>query len=347
MSDKKRIEYSDYPDFNQSLDDDIGEIEICGERFLPSQILFELKQEIYRIALTDFLTQELENLKNLAFNSFPSLISYYYRLSEKGPGANDPVKKFLHLKDAWEGAINILYAITFGEIRAKKVDLKKADVYHSGQANHKFNTRIILTDELKQKLENVRAVVNYSRLMSLGLKSEVFIKSELLDSLYELQNNRNQFSHTATPTKEQANKELLVIIPLFNKALKNMQFLENVSILRLESLSGKCHVEIFRGHHLNKEFDDIIIPPEKVAYITMTPGQIIFAKWADDIFSLSPFIHYLNDDTGHETYLCFYKGKRESKYWYEPVKIRIEKTFDYLQARFESEKDELIRLVVP
>ena len=115
MSDDKEIDYSENSDFNQSLDDDMGEIEICGERLHPSQVLFELKPETYRIALTDFMTQKLEALKLLVFDRFPSLISYNYRLSEKGPGANDPVKKFMHLKDAWEGAINSLYAIVFGE----------------------------------------------------------------------------------------------------------------------------------------------------------------------------------------------------------------------------------------
>ena len=347
MSDDKSINYSENLDFNQSLDDEIGDVEICGECLRPSQILFELKPETYRIARTDFLTQKLENLKLLAFEYFPSLIAYNYRLSEKGPGANDPVKKFMHLKDAWEGAINILYAIVFGEIRAKGVDLKIADVYHSGNANQRFNTHIILTDELKQKLENIRAVVNYSKLLSLGLKSEVSIQAELLDALYELQNNRNHFSHSATPTKEQANKELTVITPLFNKALENMQFLENVIIFRFESLSEKCRVETFKGHHLNKEFDDFLILPDKIPYVITNVGQVVFAKWDDDIFSLSPFIHYKEDDTGHETYLCFYKGKRNGKYCYEPLKLREEITFEHLQLRFDAEKDEIIRLVVP
>jgi len=347
MSDDKKIDYLEHYDFNQSLDDEMGEVEICGERLCPSQILFELKPETYRIALTDFLSQKLEDLKLLVFDYFPSLIAYNYRLSEKGPGANDPVKKFLHLKDAWEGAINILYAIVFGEIRAKSVDIKHADVYYSGQAKQRFNTRIILTDELKQKLENIRAVINYLNSASLGLKSESFIRTELLDVLYELQNNRNHFSHTATPTKEQASKELMIIAPLFNSALENMQFLENVIIFRFESFSEKCWVETFKGHHLNKEFENIIIPPEKIACVTTNPGQVVFAKWDDDIFSISPFIHYTNDDSGHETYLCFYKGKRSGKFWYEPVKIRTEKFFDRLQPRFDAEKDEIISLVVP
>jgi len=172
MSEEKELEYPDNPDFNQSVDDEIGEINIYGEKFLSSYILFELKRETYRIALTEFSERQFEELQQLVFGSFPALIAYNYRLSVRGPGANDPVKKFLHLKDAWEGAINVLNALAFGEVRAKGISLKTANVFHSGNPNLHFTSKVIRTDELKQRLENIRAIVNFSHTSSLGLKSE-------------------------------------------------------------------------------------------------------------------------------------------------------------------------------
>jgi CRISPR/Cas system CMR-associated protein Cmr1 (group 7 of RAMP superfamily) len=82
-------------------------------------------------------------------------------------------------------------------------------------------------------------------------------------------------------------------------------------------------------------------------YVMTNPGEVIFAKWEDEIFSLSPFMHYLHDTTGHETYLSVYKGKRESKFWYEPVKVRNNICYDPLQVRFDAEKVELQNLIVP
>ena len=73
----------------------------------------------------------------------------------------------------------------------------------------------------------------------------------------------------------------------------------------------------------------------------------LFVLWGSECFSLSPFLHFDRDTTGHESYICVYKGKRQGKYCYEPVKIRTEKTFDHLQPRFSAEKDEIARLVVP
>jgi hypothetical protein len=91
----------------------IQRFEINGEIFLPSEILFNLKKEAYRIALTDFQTQQLEDLKQLAFQSFPSNFAYNYRLSDRGANANNPINKFMHLKDTWESAIFILNALAW------------------------------------------------------------------------------------------------------------------------------------------------------------------------------------------------------------------------------------------
>ena len=48
--------------------------------------------------------------------------------------------------------------------------LKAAPVYHSGNPNMSFKAKVIRTDELKQRLENIRAIINYSASSSLGLK---------------------------------------------------------------------------------------------------------------------------------------------------------------------------------
>jgi hypothetical protein len=235
-----------------------------------------------------------------------------------------------------------------GEIRSKSIVLKAAPVFHSGNPNMNFKAKVIRTDELKQRLENIRAIINYSSNFSLGLQCGKNISSSLLDTLYSLQDNRNHFSHSATPTKEQAEEELIKVLPLFDNVLEELQFLQNVTILRFELFDQKCHFETFIGHHLNKEYDDKIeVDPAKLGYVMTNPGQIVFAKWDNEFISLSPFFHYLNDNTGHETYLCFYKGKKQGKYWYEPLKMRQEITFDHLQARFDAEVQELVSLMVP
>lgn len=341
------LRYEEYVDFNQSIDDE-GIVTILNTPFRASEILFTLQKETYRIALTDFENQQTEELKQLAFNVLPDCIAYNYWLSQRGPNSNNPIAKFLHLKDSWEAVIFTLNALVWGEVRAKGIDLKTADVYHSGQPHQRFNSRVLLSDELKQILENVKAVVNFSTANGLNLKCGDFITLELIETLYELQNNRNHFSHTATPTREQAEEELNSVTPLFRTVLKNLRFFEDISILRFDSFTTSCRFQTFKAHSLNREFEEAVgIDIAQQVYVMTNPGEVIFAKWEADIFSLSPFMHYLHDTTGHETYLSVYKGKRESKFWYEPVKVRNNICYDPLQARFDAEKVELQTLIVP
>jgi len=341
------LRYEEHEDFNLDLDESESPVEILGSRFRPSEVLFNMQRETYRIALTDFYDRQIEELKQFAFKELPDSISYNYWLSERGPGSGNPISKFLHLKDSWEAVIFVLNALVWGEVRAKSIDLKTADVYHSGQPNLKFNSRVLLTDELKQILENIKAVANFSTENGLNLKCGNYISIELIETLYELQNNRNHFSHTSTPTQEQAEAELNIVIPLFRKVLKNLRFFEQLSILRFESFDSKCHFQIFKAYSLQRESDhNVEVPADKLAYVMTNPGDVIFAKWGEDLFSLSPFMHYQHDVTGHETYLSVYKGKRDSKFWYEPVKVRNNVSYDSLQSRFDAEKTELQNLIV-
>jgi hypothetical protein len=340
------LKYEDYEEFNQSIDDDEGAINILNTPFRASEILFTLQKETYRIALTDFENQQTEELKQLAFETFPSNIAYNFRLSDRGANANNPINKFMHLKDTWEAAIFILNALAWGEVRAKGIDLKTADVFHSGQPNQRFNSSVLMTDALKQMLENVKAIVNFSNANGFNLKCGQFIKLELIDALYELQNNRNHFSHSAAPTQEQATAELAVVLPLFKTALKHLRFLEDVQLLRFDSFTTMCRFQTFKDHSLNREFEEVEIEVARQPYVMINPCEVIFAKWDDDIFSCSPFLHYVHDASGHETYLCVYKGKAAGQFLFEPVKQRDNIPFPSLQARFDAEKIELQNLIV-
>jgi len=335
--------------FNESLDEQ-GEFPIAGVSFLPSRILFEMDIVAYEEAFNEFKEQEFEALKDTVYNQYPSCIAYNFRLSEKGEGASDPVRKLLHLKDAWESIVFVLYAIVWGEIRHKSIDLKAAQVFISNGPTGDpvygyFNTNKLLTDALKTKIQNLKAIVTFSQANHLGLKCEA-IDTKLLDKLLDLQDIRNGISHHTAPTKEEAEEELRQVIPLFKEMLVLTEFLEDCKVLRFESFASKCRCEEFNGHFLNKEFDDFNFNAD-LAYVIGLGQEQLFLKWEDEIFSLSPFLHFHRDVGGRESYLSFFKGKKDGKYWFEPVTTREEISFDHLQARFDAEQAVLISLIVP
>jgi hypothetical protein len=349
---REEMKYDDekFKRFNDSLDEE-GKIDISGIFFSRSRILFEMDFEAYKQSFNQYLEQDYEDLKQVVFNSYPACIAYNFRLSEKGEGSSDPVRKLLHLKDTWEAIIFVLYALVMGELRYRKADLKSAKVFVSYDSLNNptyasFNTDKILSDAVKQKIQNIKAIVDFVKKRVLCFKCKE-VDESLLDDLLRLQDIRNDVSHHATPTSEQAKEELKQVIPLFREMIAKTRFLENCKVLRFESFSSECRCEAFNGHSLNREYENYKWPDVIRNYVLTLGQEQIFALWDSECFSLSPFIHFDKDVTGHEAYLCFYKGKKQSKYWYEPLKIRSEKNFDHLQKRFESEKDEIIKLVVP
>lgn len=336
--------------FNESLDEE-GDVTIANNSFSRSRILYEMDFETYKQAFYEFLEQDYDELKQTVFDYYPACIAYNYRLSERGEGSVDPVRKLLYLKDSWESIIFVLYALVMGEVRNKGVDLKAAQVFVSYDAGanpifSSFNTNKILSDALKQKLQNMKAIVQYIKNNALEFKCEE-IELNLFDDLLQLQEIRNDISHHNTPTREQAQEELKSVLPLFREMLVKTRFLEYCKILKFESLATDCRCETFNGHSLNREFENFALTELQKDFVVKLGRDQLFVLWGSKCFSLSPFLYFDRDTTGHESYICVYKRKKQGKFWYEPVKTREEKTFDHIQTRFDMEKEEIIKLVVP
>lgn len=350
MEDEITYEDLKYQRFNESLDVN-GEIDIAGYQFYPSYLLYNVDNGVtYHEAYLEFKEREFEELKDSIYGQYPSCIAYNFRLSEKSEGASDPVRKLLHLKDTWESIIFVLYALVLGEIRCKDIKINSVQVFVSQGANgipvyENFNTRRIITNALKTKIQNIKAIINYSKISGLNLKCEV-IEDELLDKLLELQDIRNDISHHTAPTREEAEEELRLVIPLFQEMLVFTKFLEDCKILRFESFTTKCKCEEFKGHHLNKEFDDFDFE-EKVGLVLGLGQEQLFVIWDEELFSLSPFLHFHRGEGGRETYMSFFKEKKESKHWFEPITKREDFAYDHLQARFDTEQAHLLSLIIP
>ncbi len=54
LPESTRTLYNDHPDFNDSMDDVHGMIRIYGVEFRPSEVLFQMEPETYRLFLTEF-----------------------------------------------------------------------------------------------------------------------------------------------------------------------------------------------------------------------------------------------------------------------------------------------------
>lgn len=130
--------------FNDLLDVE-GSVDIAGIAFQRSRILYELASNTYYDAFNEFKEQEFQDLQQAVFDTYPACIAYNYRLSERGEGANDPVRKLLHLKDTWESIVYILFALVMGEVRFRNIELNASQIVvsHGTEGNPiyaNFNT---------------------------------------------------------------------------------------------------------------------------------------------------------------------------------------------------------------
>lgn len=350
MEDEITYEDVKYQKFNESLDVN-GEIDIAGYQFFPSYLLYNVDDGVsYHEAFLEFKEREFEELKDSIYGQYPSCIAYNFRLSEKGEGASDPVRKLLHLKDTWESIIFVLYALVLGEIRSKSINISGAQVFVSFGTEglpvySSFNNSRLINSALKTKIQCIKAITDFSKTGGLNLKSEI-IETELLNKLLELQDIRNDISHHTAPTREEAEEELRLVIPLFQEMLVFTKFLEDCKILRFESFATKCKCEEFKGHHLNKEFDDFDFE-EKVGLVLGFGQEQLFVHWDEEVFSLSPFLHFHKDDVGRETYISFFKEKKEGMHRFEPITKRQDFVYNHLQGRFDAEQAHLQSLIIP
>jgi hypothetical protein len=173
------LRYEEHEDFNQSLDDERGLIKILNANFRPSEILFALSKETYRIALTDYQLQQTEDFKDIVYSSFPTPIAYYFRQVHFGYLNNN---NRLHLlRSTWEACIFFLYAIVVSEARKKRFPLRAAnirenDIYHFS---------------LDRKINIIERVLLYNRDNNLMLKcGELFDLYDIV-KIKELNYKRN------------------------------------------------------------------------------------------------------------------------------------------------------------
>lgn len=289
--------YEEHEDFNQSIDDDEGAITILSISFRASKVLFTLEKETYRIALTDYLNQQSEEFKQKVFDSYPTPIAYYFRQTHFGYLDNN---NRLHLlRSTWEAMIFVLYAIIVGEARKKSFPLRTVGIRETDLYNFSLN----------RKLSIIEKILTYNRDNVFGLKCGTFFDIDEIVKIKQLNYQRNGFQHVAALSEEQAAALFAELIPEVLGALKSIAEIENIEIFHYLNTDGnpfslKC--ETFIGQSPNRTLKTYTITPAQLAFTGIELTNLsVLAKIDDDIFSVSPFLHFKSDDDGHLTNLCY------------------------------------------
>ena len=195
--DEQNLVYEDNAKFNDYLDGEYELVEIAGQEFRPSEVLYEMSKGSYTIALQEFKEKEISDLKQTIFNNFPTPIAVcFYRFEN---GFENNIQRLHFLRDTWESVINFLHALVIGNFRYKCLNIADSGV--------KFND--LFTDKISIKLLTIERLLQFAENADLNLECNDFIPIDTIQDMRELNRERNEFSHSAALSENQARKIII------------------------------------------------------------------------------------------------------------------------------------------
>jgi len=340
------LRYEEHEDFNLDFDETQDPISILGDPFRPSEILFHLQRETYRIALTDFRNQQTDKLKETIYYEYPLPIAFYFHQSENAYNNNN--HRLQLLRSTWEAIIFTIYALIVGEARSKGVPLRNiAQPNGQGKLDLSFND--YFSDRLAQKLLIIERILIYNQANNCGLLCPTVITIPTIQKIRNLNQERNEFMHVAAISEEQAATSYAALFPDVLDVLKDLRQLEFLDIMRFIQVADavtNLRCEIFNGHGLARNIKNITVSADQLGQLgNQLNSQNILVKYQSEMFSITPFLHFRSEANGNTTNLCYFKRKApNAQFEYEIVSRSESVEFD--RQIFQDRTEELRALIV-
>ncbi|TAE55570.1 MAG: hypothetical protein EAZ76_12855 [Nostocales cyanobacterium] len=293
------LQYKDDPEFNEYLDSIGGIFEIKNYFSAPaSQVLYEMDVQAYIEDYNDYITQQKNNFVQKVIDRFPAPIAFYFDQVEHGYENN--FQRLHLLRSVWESIIYTFYALTLGEVVAKQINISTLRIFNNQLI--KCDKNGLLGDRLGYKLEVIRKILKYD-IDSLAPQLVVnsILSLPLIDTLEELNHERNSFSHIAALTESQAEDRCRELYPKVFDLLFNLKGLENISFIQFEKMYSAEEFKFFKffGHSLRKRnYDKTLNLTFVQANLESFRQNVSFCEIQDsgEIICLSPFIHFILDE---------------------------------------------------
>ncbi len=334
MSEVKKIEFIDNPDFNRWVEENY-KVEIEDYKYLSSEVLYKIKYENYIDALRRYNADPKVALSRIE-ERFPLPIAYYFYQANNNY-QNDHHRLDL-LKSCWESIVFFLFGLVVAEARHKKLPLSSLGIKWG-----KY-----WSDKLFDKLTIIENILDYASKNGISFECSSLIPISTLAHIKTLNQERNGFAHSAARTSAQQKELFNTLYPLMENVLKQLIGLENVIVLRYHSaetpLIPRC--EIYNGSSIEGRKEGVVLKKESyIAILENWNADSIFAIINDEVFCLSPFIHFSQETHETSAMICFYKKKKGGKYLFEVVSKAQDKEFE--KRCFTAMENSLRALVVP
>ena len=268
-------------------------------------------------------------------NSFPTPIAYYFYQANNN--YQNHITDLIYSSLVGESTIFILYGLIIGEARHRKLPLKSLGIKWEKYWSDKINDKLLI-------IENI---LDYVTKSGIRFDCEKVVPLSTVSLIRKLNQERNGFEHAFAKTSAQQQALYAELYLQLELVLRQLIKLEEVKVFRYYSaelpLYPRC--EIFNGSSLEGRKE--IITLQKANYIDIMDyfsAEFIFAQIEEDVFCLSPFIHFSQELHETNAVICFYKQDKNGKYHYEVVSKSKNQEFE--KSTFTKTESDLRSLVV-
>lgn len=292
------------PQYNDWLDsqyvEQSGALDIFGFQPRPSFVLFSLSRDTYQSAFADFQQQSQDELKQTIFDEFPTPIAHYFYRFENG--YENELQRLHFLRDTWEAIIDVLHAVTVAECRHRSIPLTDPIAF-----SH------FLSDSVAQRLLNIERIISQLSKQNVSLSVSQMVPILTLQTMRDLNQSRNAFSHSAALSELQARTWVGECYEDVIDVLDDLQDMTRLEILRyMGQIDGRTlQCEVFRGHSFTRTIHNFSLTTDQVrdSHRYFQQGQMLIS-YDGCLLSLQPLIYHREDASGHTTKLCMFRKMR-------------------------------------
>lgn len=271
----------------------------------PSEILLAMDPAAYNAQLIEYVDQIKSEYEDTVYHYLPAPIAFFLYQTNHG---YDNANERLHLlRSTWESVIYVLYALILGEVNNINFSLTPIRIFN----NQRISLNGLLNDRLQYKIELMRKVIDYDKQNNNDLFLSSVLSNNVFDLLEELNNKRNSFSHIASLPEIEAKERLDELYPKTMDLLFELNFLENVSLLRYVSNPGSItnvRFNKYDGHSLQRQnIEQAYTAAQITPLLPLLSDSYILFELNGIIINTSPFIHFSLE--GAQLKICYFKSK--------------------------------------
>ncbi|MCF5144399.1 hypothetical protein GIW41_15650 [Pseudomonas sp. PA-6-1D] len=307
--------------YRRWCEESFGMVEVGPEIIHPAEVLDACRADAARRGRDEVRASWRADVEDKVCERFPAPIAVPFNSFLHG--SLDPLKRMLHMKDAWEGLIHLLAALTLAECASAGAAFGGFHVRNSEANTPKICSKGDLkTNSLALRIGLIEGALDRAQTLGLPLSMASIISRGLIQEIRRLNAVRNEFSHEAVKSDKQAEEIISDAYPLLREILVDLADLEQVELFRLRTIKlgspPQAEAERLQGYAQGRRVKELPLDASSsLIAISATPigtYDRVLASLGGGLVDLSPFFYAFEDVTGRRTHIGFFKFNKDGKW---------------------------------